>query len=119
MKKIVLGLLFFSQASMHAFNTELFNAAARGDKEMVEALLLMGDDVEGSSVTGTTPLVAAIAMCHPDVVKVLVLAGAQVTKSAKLANWANMHGAGGCSKIPDSKMIDCLIQAAQRKQNRQ
>lgn len=59
-------------------DTSLFVAAFVGDKDLVEALIKKGADVNGSKDANETPLHTAIAENHRDVAKLLIDKGANV-----------------------------------------
>ena len=59
--------------------TPLALAAARGDPNMVRALLAFGASPDAASGLGITPLIAATNSCHarPDIVSILLAGGAR------------------------------------------
>jgi hypothetical protein len=76
--------------------TPLMRAAARGDVEVVRALLDAGADVNAERADGFTPLILAVFFGHEGVVRLLVERGADASARTRLgttaARWAAARG---------------------------
>jgi cytohesin len=89
--------------------TPLGLAANLGDKELVEALIAKGADVNGGSAALKleTPLHAAIAEMHRDVAKVLIINGANVNAKNMSQN-TPLHFLA--AYINDGKLAELMIE---------
>jgi hypothetical protein len=83
---------------------QLLNASSRGDRDTVQRLLAQGVVVnEGDRDYGETPLMMAAFYGHPEVVEVLIAAGADVyAKCLK-------HGQTALMKASDGRSAELLI----------
>ncbi len=75
---LVLAVLTITGSFVSASDTELFlQSVKRGDVAEVKRLIEEGGDVNAQDKEGTTALMAASAMGHTDIVKLLKEAGAK------------------------------------------
>jgi len=62
-----------SLSSCHSGNTPIYEAAALGQKKIVELLVAKGADVNASNKWGWTPLLAAACTGYRDVVEIWLM----------------------------------------------
>src|SRR5208282_1664269 len=93
----------------------LNQAAIHGDVHLVESLLREPADVNGYGKNGRTPLMEAVSHRHPDVVKMLLWAGANTelrSTSLDTSMWAS-----GCTALEmaviagDAETVRALLAA--------
>jgi ankyrin repeat protein len=90
-------------------NRPLMEAAGHGHKQLVEALLAKGADVNAQDITGWTPLHAAAYHGDPQVVQLLLDHGAVITD----ANWYTPAPVTVAEKMHHPEAVDLLKKAAQ------
>jgi ankyrin repeat protein len=95
-------------ALLHAADAPVADAAMRGDKEGVRALLKQGADVNQAQGDGMTALHWAAASGHDDLIETLLYAGANVRATTRLGAYSPLHVA---SQSGHANAIGALVKA--------
>ena len=93
---------------VHAASAPVADAAMRGDKETLRALLKQGADVNQPQGDGMTALHWAATGGSMDLVEALLYAGANVRATTRLGGYAPLHVASQAGHAP---VIDALTKA--------
>ena len=93
---------------VHAASAPVADAAMRGDKDAVRALLKQGGDVNQAQGDGMTALHWAATSGSIDLVETLLYAGANVRATTRLGGYAPVHIA---SQSGHAAVIDALAKA--------
>lgn len=109
----LMRLLTRAGASVHATTghgtTALMRAAIRGNAEATSLLTRVGADIEAENALAGTALLLAVRHKHPDVVRQLLVAGAEPNRAPRRGGGATaLHQAAGQAS-PD--LVKLLIEA--------
>jgi len=74
-----------------AVDTDLVDAARRGEVEVVQTLLAKGADVNAAEGDGLTALHAAAEQGHVEVAELLISAGAELEASTRIGQYTALH----------------------------
>lgn len=83
-------------------------SAVLGNKARVEELLAAGVDVNSRDTDGTTPLMLAATGGHPDIVKLLLDAGADPNAESYERRWTPLGSACGLGFVPEERRLECV-----------
>lgn len=85
--------------------TLLYDAAERGDAELVRVLLARGADVNTVTGAGWTPLYTAASCGHIEVVSLLLSGGADLSKRSTTGQWTALMAAAGSGHYSVTRLL--------------